>query len=106
MRELQINEQVFVSGGTDGDDEEIVVTAPPWTEADELEYMNDIGCTTTVATSMTLGVQGSIASNGPSITIVAQVPASTLTCPVGFTPWTPPASPPPPIPRDPYLDFL
>ena len=45
MRELQMNEVSFVAGGTEGDDEEIIVTAPRWTDEDEAAYQSaQTGC--------------------------------------------------------------
>jgi hypothetical protein len=97
MRALQNYEQNLVSGGED-DDEEIVVTAPLWTDADELEYLSDMGCTQTVATSNTVVLGFQVTPTGPGLVVQVQNPASTMTCPVGVMG----GRAAPPAPRDPF----
>jgi hypothetical protein len=106
MRELQNYEQNLVSGGED-DDEEIVVTAAPWTDEDEQEYLRDMGCTETVPTSNAYTFGGQWGPNGPVVVAQVQIPASTMTCPVGVLPRPKPATTPAPVllPVDPYTGW-
>lgn len=97
MRELQNGEQNLVSGGEE-EAEKIVVTAPPWTDEDELEYLQDMGCTQTVPTNNTFVVGFQATPTGPGFVFQVQSPASTMTCPVGVIG----GRAAPPAPRDPF----